>query len=88
MVKHINIYRKEDNNISIAIDNEDVICIEDTKKEILASDIFKVFSSCPKETYEVSKKDTGKEDQVLSYFFELFFQIAQKINQIQIDDEI
>ena len=88
MERLINLARDNNGNIVITTDGTKVISIDNSKNEILASEIFKIFCSSNEQKYKITKTNSSKNDQVLVYFFDLFSQIAERINQIKIDDEI
>lgn len=84
----INLARDNNGDIVITTDGIKVLSIDNSKNEILASEIYRIFCSSNEQKYKVTKTNSSKDDQVLVYFFDLFSQIAERINQIKIDDEI
>ena len=86
MQKNIKLTLCENGNITIYLEEEKKLCIENSKKEITANDIFKIFSSSEKCEYKIEKE--GSDNDVLEYFYELFVQIAERINKIELDENI
>ena len=87
MEKHIKLIMDENKSIHILVNNEEKLIISENSRSISADKIYELFNFSIEDNYKVSSENNKNIDEpVLNFFYELFDDIANKINNLVTDD--
>ena len=88
MDKNIVVRMTEDKDIIICRNGEEVLKILEGKRSVRASEIYEALDYSKGDTYSVSSDNPKSvDDSALSFIYDLFSDICEKLNSLSSEDE-
>lgn len=88
MAKAIKIEMLNDTSLKISVNGEEKITLPSQGRNITAEAIYNIIGFTGGDKYSVvSENESGVDSQVLEFFAELFVEIINKVNNIEVESQ-